>query len=226
MPEAGTERAKTKRYHQKREHVVDVAVELFSRNGYVGTGVQDIGEAAGLARGALYYYIGSKDALLAEIHDRVLDPLLLESAAILEMEASFETRLRLISESLLWQILNRQEHVWVFLHEYRQLEGEHREVFREKRQRFESHIRQILGEGSERGLLRVADLDLTTLAFLNLHNYTYQWQAGRKDLQVEELAGFYCEIFFNGIMNATHDQTASQAELDAGRAALVALRPA
>lgn len=224
MVEPGAERAKTKRYYQKREQVVDVAVELFSKNGYVGTGVQDIGEAAGLARGALYYYIGSKDALLAEIHDRVMDPLLAESAAILEMEGSFETRLRLLSESLLWQILNRQEHVWVFLHEYRQLEGEYREVFRDKRQRFESHIRQVLTEGGEQGVLRVDDVELTTLAFLNLHNYTYQWQAGRKDLQVEKLAGFYCEIFFNGIMTSTHDQSDSQDELDAGRALLATLR--
>lgn len=224
MPEAGTERVKTKRYHQKREQVVDVAVELFSKNGYVGTGVQDIGEAAGLARGALDHDIGSKDALLAEIHDRVMDPLLAESEAILKMEGSFETRLRLLSESLLWQILNRQEHVWVFLHEYRQLEGEYREAFREKRQRFESHIRQVLAEGEEQGQLRVDDLELTTLAFLNLHNYTYQWLAGRKDLEVEQLAGFYCEIFFNGIMSSPHDQADSKAELDAGRAALVALR--
>lgn len=224
MAEPVVERAKTKRYHQKREQVVDVAVELFSKNGYVGTGVQDIGEAAGLARGALYYYIGSKDALLAEIHDRVLDPLLVESAAILAMGGSFETRLRLLSESLLWQILNRAEHVWVFLHEYRQLEGEYREAFREKRQRFESHIRQVLTEGAEQGLLRVDDLELTTLAFLNLHNYTYQWQGGRKDLQVEKLAGFYCEIFFNGVMATTHDQAQTQAELDAGRLALTALR--
>lgn len=225
MAQQGVERAKTKRYQQKREEVVDVAVKLFSKNGYVGTGVQDIGEAAGLARGALYYYIGSKDALLAEIHDRVMDPLLAESTAILKMEGEFETRLRLLSESLLWQILNRQEHVWVFLHEYRQLEGEYREVFRRKRQEFESHIRQVLAEGAEEGLLRVDDLELATLAFLNLHNYTYQWQSSRKDLQVEKLAGFYCEIFLNGVM-AARGQQQSQSELDVGRAALAAMRSA
>jgi AcrR family transcriptional regulator len=130
MPPTGRERGKTQRYHRKREHVVDVAVELFSRNGYASTGVADIGEAAGLARGALYYYIGSKEALLAEIHDRVLDPLLTEAAAIAELDLSFHSRLRLMSESLLWQIINRHDHVWVFLHEYRHLEGEYRTLFR------------------------------------------------------------------------------------------------
>lgn len=48
MPTTRTERAKTARYYRKREQVVDVAVELFSKNGYASTGVADIGTAAGL----------------------------------------------------------------------------------------------------------------------------------------------------------------------------------
>ncbi len=199
---------------------MDVAVELFSRNGYAGTGVADIGEAAGLARGALYYYIGSKDALLAEIHDRVLDPLLVEASAIVGLDISFQARLRLLSESLLNQIVHRQDHVWVFLHEYRQLQGEYRDRFRIKRRRFESYIRDVLAEGHSRGELRVHDLDLAMLAYLNLHNYTYQWVSRRKDLEVEELARTYCEIFLNGILVESFDQETMAAELAHGRSVL------
>lgn len=217
---------KTAHYHRKREHVIDVAVELFSRHGYTGTGVADIGEAAGLARGALYYYIGSKEALLAEIHDRVLDPLLGEAAAIAELQVGFQDRLRLLSESLLFQIVNRQDHVWVFLHEYRQLQGEHRVRFREKRHRFEAHIRDTLAVGRNEGELRISDVDLATLAFLNLHNYTYQWVAGRQGLGVEALSAFYCEIFLNGILNNPVAHVADPTALEEGRAALRELRAA
>lgn len=206
-----------------REQVVDVAVELFSKNGYASTGVADIGEAAGLARGALYYYIGSKEALLAEIHDRVMDPLLREATAIGELGVSFPARLRLLSESLLWQIVHRLDHVWVFLHEYRQLQGEYRTLFREKRQRFEGNIRDALAEGARQGALRITDLDLATLAFLNLHNYTYQWVAGR-DLSVEDLARFYCEIFLNGVLATPIDPGATDGELALGRAVLEEMR--
>lgn len=226
MPTTRKERGKTKRYYRMREHVVDLAVELFSKNGYTGTGVADIGEAAGLARGALYYYIGSKEALLAEIHDRVMDPLLTEASAIVELDLSFQARLRLLSESLLWQIVNRQDHVWVFLHEYRQLQGEYLVLFRDKRHRFESNIRYVLADGQRQGLLRVQDLELTTLAFLNLHNYTYQWIASRRNLEVEELSRFYCEIFFNGIVDEPVDQAAAESELESGRSVLRALRSA
>lgn len=218
------ERGKTKRYYRNRERVVDVAVELFSRNGYASTGVQDIGDAAGLARGALYYYIGSKEALLAEIHDRVLDPLLSEATTIVDMDLRFETRLRLVSESLLWQIINRYENVWVFLHEYRHLQGDYREQFREKRQRFEACIRSILQAGADEGALRVSDIELTMLAFLNLHNYTYQWLARREGMGEEELSRFYCQIFFNGILSEPIDQAANIKELNSARAVLREMR--
>jgi len=221
-----SERGKTERYHRMRERVVDVAVELFSKNGYAGTGVAEIGNAAGLARGALYYYIGSKELLLAEIHDRVMDPLLNEASSIAVLDLSFQTRLRLMSESLLWQILNKRDHVQVFLHDYRELQGADRLRFRDKRQRFESHIRDVLAVGSEQGMLRVEHVELATLAFLNLHNYTYQWLGSREGLVVEDLAGFYCEIFLNGVLAEAVSRSTVDSELEQGRLLLRSLRGA
>lgn len=215
-----TEGGRTAHYHRKRERVVDVAVELFSRNGFASTGVADIGAAAGLARGALYYYIGSKDELLAEIHDRVLDPLLTEASAIVLLDIGFQARLRLLSESLLRQIVHRHDHVWVFLHEYHQLQGDHRIRFRDKRQRFEAQIRAVIADGHECGALRVRDLELATLAFLNLHNYTYQWIGRRKDLQVEDLSQFFCEIYLNGLLADPVDQATLEDELAHGRSVI------
>ena len=199
MTTAGTERRKSKKYYQNRERVIDLAVELFAKNGYASTGVADLGAAAGLARGALYYYIGSKEALLAEIHNRVMDPLLAEAAAIAELGVGFRPRLRLLSESLLYQIIHRHDHVWVFLHEYHLLEGEHRELFSEKRSQYSQHIEDVLALGKKEGQVYIEDVQLTSLAFLNLHNYTYRWLGGRGDLEVEKLSRFYCNIFLDGI---------------------------
>ncbi|GIF25533.1 AcrR family transcriptional regulator [Actinoplanes tereljensis] len=224
-PSTRRARGKTERYWRMRDQVIDIAVELFSKNGYASTGVADIGEAAGLARGALYYYIKSKEALLAEIHDRVMDPLLKEAAAIAALDLSFPARLRLMSESLLWQVINRHDHVWVFLHEYRQLEGEFRTLFKAKRDTFEQSIQAVLEQGQREGLLRPLDLELTKLTFLNMHNYTYQWVA-TKDVKVEDLSGLYCEIFLNGILTSPATQDSASAELEHGRAVLQSLRDA
>ena len=52
--------------------VIRAAVELFAQRGYANTSVQDIVDAAGVTKGAMYHYFESKDDLLFGIYDRVL----------------------------------------------------------------------------------------------------------------------------------------------------------
>ncbi len=49
-----------------------VSVELFAEYGYAQTSVQQIVDAAGVTKGALYHYFKSKDDLLFDIYDRLL----------------------------------------------------------------------------------------------------------------------------------------------------------
>lgn len=212
---------RTAYYDQTRDQIIDMAAELFARNGYASTGVAELGEAVGLARGALYYYIGSKESLLAAIHDRVMDPLLREAGYIVKMDLGVEARLRLISESLMRQIVDRHDHVWVFLHEYRQLLGENRTVFSQKRREFEDYIRMLLEEGESNGQFLIEDSELVTLSFLNLHNYTYQWIATLdRRVSVQELSELYCSIVFRGISTNDPDFPHIESEARQGQATL------
>ena len=60
----------------KDSHVADdvtrAAVELFATQGYANTSVQQIVEAAGVTKGAMYHYFESKDDLLFGIYERLL----------------------------------------------------------------------------------------------------------------------------------------------------------
>ena len=48
---------------QTRQRILKAAASLFSLHGYDGTTVDDILEATGITKGALYYYFASKEAL-------------------------------------------------------------------------------------------------------------------------------------------------------------------
>ncbi|HWM40698.1 MAG TPA: helix-turn-helix domain-containing protein, partial [Streptomyces sp.] len=50
------------------QRLMAAATRLFSEQGYDRTSVQEIVEAAGVTKGALYHYFGSKDDLLHEIY--------------------------------------------------------------------------------------------------------------------------------------------------------------
>ncbi len=57
---------------QMRERLLDVALELFSRNGYGGTTVSAIVAAAGVTQPMLYYYFKNKQALFEALVEQAL----------------------------------------------------------------------------------------------------------------------------------------------------------
>jgi AcrR family transcriptional regulator len=59
---------------QRRQQILDAAVELFAEKGYRGTGVAALGDRVGITATGLLYYFGTKERLLHEVvaeRDRV-----------------------------------------------------------------------------------------------------------------------------------------------------------
>lgn len=50
-----------------KHHIIETALELFSRNGYEKTSIREIAKAANISLGLMYNYFKSKDALLETI---------------------------------------------------------------------------------------------------------------------------------------------------------------
>ena len=54
------------------DDITRAAVDLFSTQGFANTSVQQIVEAAGVTKGAMYHYFESKDDLLFSVYERML----------------------------------------------------------------------------------------------------------------------------------------------------------
>ena len=74
------ERHRDRRKHQGkpegealRSAILDAAATLFIERGTGGTSMQDIAEALGLSRTAVYYYFKNKDAILRALTEEVLN---------------------------------------------------------------------------------------------------------------------------------------------------------
>ncbi|MCI8416597.1 MAG: TetR/AcrR family transcriptional regulator [Lachnospiraceae bacterium] len=61
---------------EKREEILENALELFCGRGYDAVGVQEIAERAGVTKPTLYYYFKSKYGLLRELLERGCAPFL------------------------------------------------------------------------------------------------------------------------------------------------------
>jgi TetR/AcrR family transcriptional regulator, cholesterol catabolism regulator len=185
-------------FEQRRQEIIDEAARLFGERGYAATGVSDLCSAVGLGKGALYYYIGSKEKLLVAIQNRVLEPLLLSTGQIAGLDVSAMVRLRILSENLLSVILNYLPHIWVYEHDYRYLTGDNRAQVVQQRRRFENMVRSLLEEAMEVGDVTETDPRLATLQFLNLHNHTYQWARASQPWSASQLSTVYFRTLMLG----------------------------
>src|SRR5690606_39503563 len=98
----------------RHEEIVDTSAKVFAVHGFHGTSTTELCEANGLGKGALYYYIGSKEELLAAIHDRVMDEVMVGAARVVEADATPPEQLAALGRELLDVIARYPDHVWVF----------------------------------------------------------------------------------------------------------------
>jgi hypothetical protein len=88
----------------------------------------------------------------------------------------------------------------VFLHEWRIIEHDERwRSIRKSRKKFEQLISGVLQRGVDEGVFAVEDVRLTTLSFLGMFNYSYQWYKPGGRISADRIADIFCDIFLGGI---------------------------
>src|SRR6476646_2202250 len=187
------------KWKERRDTIIDTSATVFARSGYHATGIAELCEVNGFGKGAFYYYIGSKEELLAAIHDRVMDEVLLGADRVVAAGGTPSEQLEMLGVELLDVIHRYPDHVWVFLHEFPALTGERADQFRERRQAYERRVEAVLEAGVEAGEFRDLDPWLTARAWFGMHNYTYLWLKPGGRLSARAVAKPFAEIFMRGI---------------------------
>ena len=187
------------KWQARRKAIVDTSASVFARRGYHATGITEICTANDLGKGALYHYIGSKEELLAAIHDRVMDDVMLGADRVAQAGGSPSQQLAMLGDELLDVIHRYPDHVWVFLHEFPALSGDRAEQFRGRRREYEQRVETVLRAGVDAGEFRDLDPWLTARAWLGMHNYTYLWLQPGGRLSARDIAAPFAQIFMQGI---------------------------
>lgn len=71
---------------ERKAELMDAALELFSTHGFEETAVSDIVKKVGVAQGTFYYYFESKEHVLNEIMDRMIDWMVQEISVLCEQK--------------------------------------------------------------------------------------------------------------------------------------------
>ncbi|KUJ67326.1 TetR family transcriptional regulator [Streptomyces albus subsp. albus] len=134
------------------QRLLAAATRLFAEQGYDRTSVQEIVEAAGVTKGALYHYFGSKDDLLHEVYGRVLRLQQERLDSFAEADAPVEERLRAAAADVVVTTIENIDDATIFFRSMHHLSPEKHRQVRAERRRYHERFRQLIEEGQRSGV--------------------------------------------------------------------------
>jgi AcrR family transcriptional regulator len=185
-------------YDDQREHILARAAELFARQGYTGTTMNQVAAACGVTKPTLYHYFADKQSLLLHIaggHVATLQDLAAEVDA---MALAPEARLRALIERFMAAYAGAQHQHRVLTEDVRFLpEAERTQVMAAERRVVASFADAIVALRPElKG--RALDKPLTMLLF-GMMNWTFTWLRPDGQLSYDDLGGVIADLFCGGL---------------------------
>jgi AcrR family transcriptional regulator len=185
---------------QRRADILREAARLFDKVGYHGVNMEMIAEAAGLKKPTLYHYIRSKDEILFEIHEAMIESLRTSIAARKERGAGPAESLQGVFEDIFQQTHDFPGYVRAFFEHIRELDDARKSQIRKARNDYMAQVMAILEDGMAKGIFNRHDVRLTALSMLGICNWAYQWYRPGRDPAPAQMAAQCWSIFSGGLL--------------------------
>lgn len=164
------------------DRVVAAATHLFATHGYERTTVQQIVDAAGVAKGAMYHHFTGKDDLLYEIYHRILTVQFQRLRDIVEGDGPIDARLRAAAVDVFATTVDNFDDLTVVARCMHLLGPLQLKAIRAERRRYHEAFRDMVVEGQRAGAFASdVDADLVANFFFGALHHLPAWfdPAGR-----------------------------------------------
>ena len=192
-------RGRASGYDQQRERIVARAAELFARNGYPGTSMNQVAEACGISKASLYHYVDDKYRLLVEIAQGHVDRLrALVADPAPDEKASPEARLRALIARFMEAYADAQAQHRVLTEDVRFLEPRDRKrVLDSEREVVDAFARAVVAVRPDLGAARLQK-PLTMLLF-GMMNWMFTWLRPGGTLTHADMTPVVTDLFVGGL---------------------------
>jgi AcrR family transcriptional regulator len=188
-PTSAAERRLTEQGRERKQQLVDAAMELFAGRGYHATRISDICAAAGVAKGLFYWYFPTKLDLFAELVRTMRHRLRRAQADAMDPGASAVERIRQGAEASVRFIAAHAP--YFALIEVERADPEVAEALRGGSRVYLDDVIALVREAQAAGEVADDDPHLVALGVLGaVSSYTNALRAGQVDLSPDELATF------------------------------------
>src|SRR5262245_19629078 len=168
-------RAGLRRRLVERE-ILERAAELFAERGFAGTTVQDIADALGMSRPALYYYVKSKEVIL----EQLVENLSINDAKVLERIASRKSgdpieKLREMALQLATNAGSNPHQTQILAQSKHHLPDPIAKLNLEAERSITRRVMTVLEQGIKKGQFRDVDPRTAALAIIGMCLWTAWW---------------------------------------------------
>jgi AcrR family transcriptional regulator len=188
-----SERRLTEHGQERKQQLLDVAAELFTRRGFADTRIADICEAAGVAKGLFYWYFENKEALFTELIATVRLRMRQAQREAFDVEADALTQ---IAQGAAASLRFMAEHAaWYALLELETRTPELASVMRTGSDVHRADLLRLIRAGQDQGVIRSDDdAEMLVLATQGVVvQFSHAHRGGRlAGRPVEEVARFVC----------------------------------
>jgi AcrR family transcriptional regulator len=171
-----------------RAAILEQAATLFATKGFDGTALQDIADAMGLTRPALYHYFTSKEDVLASLIAQTSQTTSETLRAIRDRkDLSPSSKIRGMTTELLKERTSSPEQFRLIDRSESSLPDEMARAHRAARRAILADIVSVVAEGIDAGEFRNTNERLAALAVLGICNWVAWWYVPGKAEQAEEV---------------------------------------
>ena len=156
----------TKSREDRRQELLNAAVQVFQEKGITEATVADITQAAGVAKGTFYLYFDSKEQLLASLREQFVDEMVTKGIEYMERvgKEDWWSLADSVVEHTIDHMLERRDVIHIFSQE--PMTSETHAIFAECEAKMNQMMAAGIQMGVEAGVFKVSD-PLMTASFLH-----------------------------------------------------------
>lgn len=194
----GTDTAAARREPYTSETLLAVAVEVFLRQGYDGTSMEDLAAAAGISKSSIYHHVRGKEGLLRLALAWALDGLFATLDEPGAAEGRAIERLEHVARRTAEVLMTELPYVTLLLRVHGNTGTERWAL--ERRREFDRHVAALVSEAAEQGDLR-ADIEphLATRLLFGMINSIGEWYRPRDGTPSPEVTAAVARVAFDGL---------------------------
>jgi AcrR family transcriptional regulator len=176
------------------------ATKLFAMKGFDRTSVQEIVEAAGVTKGAMYHYFESKDDLLYEIYARVLREQTDQLEKVAATGAPVRERLHDAASDVVVSTIASLDDSTIFMQSMHQLSDERRKAVRAERRKYHERFRSLIEEGQATGEFRGdKPADVVVDFFFGSVHHLGSWYHRSGALSARQVGDHYADLLLDAL---------------------------